>query len=64
MIKYSFIKGFKKSIIGVILITLPLAIDFAPAIIDKYSTVFDLTLGGIFLMALNYLKVYLKNKEA
>ena len=59
---YSWTKGIKKSLIGMFLIALPLVIDFAPAFIDRYSNIFDLTLGGILLLGLNYVKIYLKNK--
>lgn len=60
---YNWKKGLTKALISVGLITVPLLIDVAPTIIEQYSTVFDLTLGGILIMGLNYLKVYLNNKQ-
>ena len=62
-IKYSWLTGIKKSLIGVAMVALPLAINFAPTIIERYSTFFDLTLGGLLLLGLNYAKIYLKNKS-
>lgn len=60
---YDWKKGLKKALVSVGLIAVPLMVDLAPAFIEQYSTVFDLTLGGILIMGLNCLKIYLNNKR-
>lgn len=63
MTKYSIWLGAKKAIIGVALVVIPVAIDLAPKVIEDYSTYFNLTIGGVLIMALNYIKFYLNNRK-
>lgn len=60
---YDWKKGLTKALVSVGLIAVPLLIDVAPAFIEQYSAIFDLTIGGILIMGLNYLKIYLNNKR-
>lgn len=54
MIKYSFWIGFKKAIIPVLIVGLPLISQLLPTEIG------NLTVSGILLMLINYLKVISK----
>ena len=51
MTKYSFWKGVKKSVVSVILVGAPLVFTLLPA------EWMNLTLGGVAVILLNYLKV-------
>ena len=53
--KYSFWKGFKKSAINLILVGAPLVFTLLP------QEWMNLTLGGVLLMGLNFLKVKYSN---
>lgn len=49
--KYSFWKGLGKSVVSVILVGLPLVVTVLP------SEWMNLTLGGVLVLLVNYLKV-------
>ena len=49
--EYSFWKGLKKSVVSVILVGLPLVVTLLP------QEWMNLTLGGLAVLLLNYLKV-------
>ena len=48
--KYSFIKGLIKAIVSMILVGLPILIQILP------SDIANLTIGGVLVLALNFLK--------
>lgn len=52
--KYSFVKGLWKSVVAVFIFTVPVVLMNNPAWAD-------LTIGGVLVLAVNYLKV--KNKQ-
>lgn len=49
--RYSFVKGLKKTIVAVVLVGLPIVIQVLP------TDVMNLTLGAILNLLFNYLKV-------
>jgi len=49
--QYSFWKGLLKAIITIVLIGIPVVLDILP------QEILNLTLGGILVLVLNYLKV-------
>ena len=49
--KYSFWKGFKKALIAILIVGLPIIIQLLP------SDIANLTVSGVLLMILNYVKV-------
>lgn len=54
MSKYSLSKGFTKTVINVLIVSLPLIIDILP------TDIANITLSGAILMLINYLKVISK----
>ena len=54
MIKYSFLKGFGKFISSI-------AIFSIPAVLASFPQWADITLGGVGILLVNYLKIKLKN---
>lgn len=54
MIKYSFWKGLSKALVSILIVGLPIVIQLLP------SDIANLTVSGILLMILNYIKVQAK----